>query len=741
MAPGTRHLQTRTGIAAAVARVHTRVLSAFRIPLAALALLVSALALPSATQAQPQSPATLMADQIYVDRAGRLIASGSVEVWQDSVRLTAQRVVYDSRRDHLQIDGPISVNDGPDILFLADSAELSPNLRAGILHSARIVLDRQLQISAASIVRDPSGINQLTSVVASSCPVCAADPTPLWEIRAARVTHDEATDQLLFERAQFRFAGVPIFYLPRLRLPGPAQDRSRGILPPNVNLDSDLGLSVGLPYFIPIGDTQDVTLTPMLSTDGLRGMGFRWRMARTNGGIEIGGQITRDNILPGELRGYAYVRALFALSNDFKLTTDLIGASDHSYLETYDITSAPRLTAHVTLERVRRDQMARARALAFYSMRAGDINDELPNAVAQAELDQRIGLGHTAIGGTLRLQMGAQAFRRESATDGVQGRDVSRAHLQLTWRRTEVLAGGILATGALDGRVDHVRVADDSAYPDPVTRRVGQAMIEFRWPWAMTTDSGARHVIEPVVQAIESRRRGGALPNDDHTMPELDEGSLFALTRYSGEDARDDGSRVNAGLRWTRHDPSGWTSEALVGRIWRRAAYDGFDPAHVQPLGRETSDWLLAGRLSHQDGYALSLRVLVAPDSTVSRAETRLDWAGRMSTISTAYLYLPDSPFENRTTPLSEWSVDVGRQFGNGWSSSVGWDYDVAQQLFATARAGLEFRNECLAFDMSFSRQFVTATNPTASTRFNMQIDLLGIGGRAPTEGGRSCRT
>lgn len=736
MAPKTRQLQTRAGIAAAILRVPVRGLSVLS---AALLALVAALLHPS--QGLAQAPATLMADQIYVDRAGRLIASGSVEIWQDSVRLTAQRVVFDDRRDHLQVDGPITLSDGPDILFLADSAELSPDLRAGIITSARIVLDRQLQITAASMVRDPSGINQLTSVVASSCPVCAADPTPLWEIRAARVTHDENTDQLRFERAQFRFAGVPIFYLPRLRLPGPGLDRSRGVLPPIVNLDSDLGLSVGLPYFIPLGDTQDVTVTPMLSTEGLGGLGFRWRMARPNGGIEIGGQITRDNILPGELRGYAYVRALFALSNDFRLSTDLIGASDRSYLETYDITDAPRLSAHVTLERVRRDQMVRARALAFYSMRAGDNNDQLPNAVAQAEWDQRIGLGHTALGGTLRLQMGAQAFRRESSASGASGRDVSRAHLQLTWRRTEVLAGGILATGALDGRVDHVRVADDLRYPVPVTRQAAQAMIEFRWPWAMTAASGARHVVEPIVQAIESRRGGGRLPNDDHTMPELDEGNLFALTRYSGEDAIDDGSRVNAGLRWTRHDPSGWTSEALIGRIWRRDAFNGFGPTHIQPLGRETSDWLLAGRLSHQDGYALSLRVLMAPDSTVSRAETSLAWSGRTTTISTGYLYSPDSPFENRTTPLSEWRVDVARRFASGWSSSLGWDYDVAQQLFATARAGLEFRNECLSVDLTFARHFVTATNPTASTRFNMQVDLLGIGGRAPSDSGRSCRT
>ncbi len=730
-----RHLQTGNGTATAALNLCARA----RRSVLALALSFGVVFSPSPSLAQ--STATLMADQVLVDAAGRLIASGSVEVWHGSVRLTATRVVFDQRRDFLIVDGPISITEGPDTIFLADSAQISPDLRAGLITSARVVLQQQLQMSAATIVRDPNGISQMTSVVASSCPVCAADPTPLWEIRAGRVTHNENTDQLHFEQAQFRFAGVPIFYLPRMRMPGPGLDRSRGVLRPVVDVGSDLGLSVGIPYFIPLGEAHDLTVTPMVSTERMVSLGFRWRTARQNGGIELGGQISSDQIRPGDIRGYAYMRALFALSNDFRLSANLLAASDRTYLETYDISDRSRLDADVTIERVRRDQMIRARALAFYSLRAADINARLPNAALQAEVDQRIGLDHTLIGGSLRVQLGAQAIQRRSTVVlGGEGRDVARAHAQLTWRRSAILSGGILATGALDGRIDHVRVGDDTAYPTPVTRQALQGLVEFRWPWASTTSSGARHVVEPILQVIGSRRSAGPLPNDDNTMPELDEGNLFTLARFSGEDARDDGSRINAGLRWTRFDPSGWSSEAMIGRIWRRDRYLGFAPTHVQPLGGDASDLLLAGRISHQSGVSGSLRVLIDTDSVVSRAETNLAWTRRATTVSTRYLYSPASLFEDRATALSEWSFDLARRHSNGWSSSVGWDYDVAQRLFATARAGLEFRNECLLFDLSFARHFVTSTNPTASTRFSMSIDLLGIGGRAPTINGRSCR-
>jgi len=709
--------------------------------IAAVSALCLAPPVPAAAQTQTQTlptAATLMADQIYVDGAGRLVAVGSVEVWQGSIRLTATRVVYDRRQNQLDVQGPIVINDGPDRMLLADAAQLSPDLRGGLIAGANVVLHQQMQIAAVRLQRS-DGVAQLDQVVASSCPVCAADPTPLWEIRAQGVTLDETAERMRFDRAQFRVGGVPILYLPTLHLPGPGATRVRGFLRPEITLDSDLGLAVGLPYFIPLGDSQDITLTPMLSSGGSATLGFRWRQARPGGGIEVGGQISHDSLTADDLRGYAYVRALFLLGDGWQLRADMTGVSDRTYLETYGITDEARLAGDITLERITRDSAARARALVFHSLRVGDVNDELPNAALQTEYDRRFGLEDTLVGGTLDLQMGAQAYERISSIDGVRGRDIARAHVQLTWRRSAVLAGGIVATAALDARADYVEVSDDSAYPVPVNRRAVQAMTEFRWPWATSTADGARHVIEPVVQVIGSQRNAAPLPNDDHTMPELDSGNLFALTRYSGEDAPDNGTRLNAGIRWTRSDASGWSTELLAGRIWREAALAGFNPAHDQPLGGVESHWLLAGRVSHGDGLSFDMRLLIDPANDLSRAETNLSWAGDRTEITTRYLFLPATAFEDRATTLSEWSLDLGRDFRNGWRGVMGWDYDVELSQFAAARAGIEFRNECLALDLSVTQRFVTATNPTSSTRYNIRFELLGIGGRAPSTLRRTC--
>lgn len=699
------------------------------------ACLAVALALFSPSPAPAQEVASLMADSVVLDRAGRLVASGSVEVWHGSVRLTARQVVYDRRSGQLSVTGPITLSDGPDRVLLADEAELSRDLREGLIRGARLVLDQQLQVAAAEVERRDGRHAQMNAVVASSCRVCAENPTPLWEIRSDQVTHDEEARTLHFRRAQFRIGGVPLLYVPHLRIPAPGNDRAAGMLAPRFQFSSDFGLGASLPYFMPLGASRDLTLAPILASRGMAGLSFRYRHAFASGGLALSGQITRDRLMPGSLRGYGHVQGHFALAREFRLDFDLLVPSDRSYLEVYDISSDSRLHGHATLERIRRDQAIRARMLGFYSLRREDANRQLPNLAMQAEWEERIGLQALPIGGELRLRFAGHAHHRQSSIDGDAGRDLARLNAEARWQNQSVLAGGLVLSGGVQGRVDHVRIGDDSRFPDPVTRYAIEGMADLRLPLAAVDSRGGRHLLEPITQLVVSRRNAAALPNDDHRMPELDGGNLFALTRYSGHDAPDDGTRLNAGLRWVRHAPEGWSIEALGGRIWRRGALDGFEPGHVQPLGETRSDWLIAGRLENAQGLAFDMRLLIDDNQRLSRGETNLHWQRSGTRFRTGYLYLPASAAEDRAEDLSEWSLDMGRSLGNGWTGRLGWEYDIARQSVSAARTGLEFRNECLSVDVSLSRRFATSTNIAPSTRFGLQVELLGIGSR-PGAGG-----
>ncbi|MFN3292467.1 MAG: LPS-assembly protein LptD, partial [Gemmobacter sp.] len=146
--------------------------------------------------ARAQEAATLVADRVQVVANRTLVAQGGVEVLHKGVRLRASRIAYDRVAGSLEIEGPLVLTDDAGTVLLASSAALSDDLREGILTSARVVLDRQLQIAANEVQRLGGRHTVMSRAVASSCRVCETRATPLWEIRARRVVHDQQERQI-----------------------------------------------------------------------------------------------------------------------------------------------------------------------------------------------------------------------------------------------------------------------------------------------------------------------------------------------------------------------------------------------------------------------------------------------------------------------------------------------------------------------------------------------------------------
>ena len=172
-----------------------------------------------------QAPAILVADNVFITPDRQLIAEGNVEAYQGTTRLKAQKITFDRETDTLIIDGPIRIDDGDNTTILANYAEMDRNLQNGLLRGARMVMDRRLQLASLQMTRVGGRYTQLYKTAVTSCRVCDDGRPPLWQIRARKITHDQAEQQLYFEDAQFRVLDVPIFYLPGMRLPDPTPGR------------------------------------------------------------------------------------------------------------------------------------------------------------------------------------------------------------------------------------------------------------------------------------------------------------------------------------------------------------------------------------------------------------------------------------------------------------------------------------------------------------------------------------
>ncbi|MCR9125182.1 MAG: LPS assembly protein LptD [Rhodobacteraceae bacterium] len=700
--------------------------------LAALAWLALAAAGPAqerpAETPEAPPPAVLIADRVSLSAARELIAEGNVTAYQGQTRLTARRISYDSATGLLDIEGPIRLTDGTDVTVLADAAALDRDLRNGLLAGARMVLDQQLQMAALQMSRTDGRYTQLYKTVVTSCRVCADGRAPLWQIRARRVIHDQQEKQLYFDDAQFRIGQVPVFWLPRLRLPDPTLKRATGFLIPSVRSTSRLGTGIKVPYFFRLGDHADLTLSPYLSSRTST-LDFRYRQAFRRGGIELTGAYTRDDLLADQPRGYLFGTGGFQLRNGFRLSFDIEWASDNAYLLDYGYEDQDRLATEVALTRVSRDKFTRAALIHYDSLRDGEIESRLPTVVGDVIRERRY--FPRLIGGELRLGMAAHAHYRSSDLDGV-GRDVLRATGEMAWLRSWTTAAGLRADWQVGVGIDIFEIGQDSAFADEVARLAPMTALTLRAPLTRVTRSGATEYLEPLLQIGWSDVTGDPVPTDESGRVEFDQGNLLSLSRFPADDAREHGPALAYGVNWSRYSPGGWHHALTVGQVLRRDPVAGFSIS--SGLSGSSSDILLAGQIQSDFGLDFSARSLFNDALDVSKAELRGTWSGDSASIGGTFVWLGADPAEGRASTVSELFLDGSYDLNRFWTASASWRYDVADTRPAAAGIGLAYRNECVEVDLSLNRRYTSSTSVEPSTDFGFTIALRGFGATNGTE-------
>ena len=694
-----------------------------------------------ADAAQQVAPATLVADSVEFD-AGKLVAEGNVEIYFDGRILRATRVTYLRAEDRVIVDGPLTLLDGPDTILVADFASLASDLRNSVLQGARLVLDQRLQIAASEIATDAEGrYTQLYQTVASSCQVCVGSPVPLWQIRARRIVHDKEKQQLYFEGARFEVVGVPIAWFPRLRLPDPTQERTTGLLTPRLTSDDLLGTGLSLPYFIELGPSRDLTLTPFITNTETRSLGFRYRQAFDNGDIEVNGALSSDMIRPGETRGYIFAEGNFSLPRDYRLTFNIEAVSDKDYLATYGIGQQDLLESSIAITRVDREDRFLAEVIAFNTLRDGENNRFQPTPVFTIERQRRV--PESFLGGQTVWTLQAHARNRDASTvpagmPANSARDTLRLSAGVDWKRSRIFDSGLVTTALGGLNLDAYNVQQDPFFPNTTfLRAVPYAGLELRLPMARAEAGGVRHVIEPIAQVILAPNDRRLTPNEDSLTPEFDEGNLFSPSRFAGRDQRELGNRLNIGVSYTRYDPSGWTVGATAGRIWRQDDLGQFRQG--TGLAGTASDWLLAFKADSGDGFQLMQRSLLSDGLEFSRSETILRWNGERHALETRYTWLEADAGAGRPTATSEWAVDASRDLGRDWTGRVNWRYDFITNDASSAGLGLTYLSDCLTVDFDVERRFTSTTTLQSSTSFGLGIELAGFGADDRRDRKRRC--
>ena len=685
------------------------------------------LALSSVT-ISAQQLTNLIADQIEINSDGVLVASGSVTVWQGDTKITANKISYEGTINSLEITGPIRLTDGTGTMILADQASLSQDLSQGLIKSARIILNKQVQIAAAQISRVNSRYTQAYKVAATSCYVCAGK-TPLWQIRAQRIVHDKLEKQLHFDNAQLRIMDLPVLFFPYLRLPDPSLKRASGFLVPQLTTSTTLGTAIRTPYFFKLGDHKDFTLTPILSSR-TNTLGFRYREAFQTGKLSLEGAVSRDNLSTDQNRGYLFGTANYELNRDYKLDVQVQTVSDPSYFFEYDVAKIDRLETKISFNRTKRYENSELRFSNYHSLRDSDSNATQPTLVAEGIYQQRI--VPSSIGGVLDLESSFLASYRYSDIDSdgdsdgyVDGYDTARLSLVANWKRNYSFQNGSIVD--LESQVETSQyVVRQHKNVDPnITRISTAAAVGLRWPLSRRLKDGGMQRIEPHVQLVGMNSHSEKIPNQDSTRVEFDEGNLYRLNRGPGFDQIETGARINIGVsgynQYKTKTKIGWE----VGRVYRGNAFEKFSKA--SGLSGSVSDWLVAGAIETPSGIELVARALLKDLGYIKKAEARMAWKNPTHKIAATYVGLSADTLEGRATPLSSLALNWQYRFAPDWQSASDFQFNATNGKLSKLNFGLKYANECVDVNFSASRHFSTSTTFSNKTEFGLSVELSGF--------------
>ncbi len=695
------------------------------LPLIAL-LLAAAPGIAPQVAAQTRLPAALSADRIVFTTGYRTLnASGNVVVHFGKIRLTARSIRYDAQSDRILAEGPLRLEDGDNIAILADYADLSSDLRQGLIKSARMMLSDQMQISAVEINRSGGRYNQLIKVAASSCIVSVANPSPLWQIRASRVIQDDEKRRIYFEHARLQIGNIPIAYLPRLRVPDPRVKRASGFLVPGISGTGHLGTGVLVPYFHTLGDYADITLTPGVYSSGNVSLGLRYRQRYHNGALEVFGSIARDPISPDLWRGHAFVTANLRFANAYRFDAEINLASDWTYLGNHGIGSDTKLDSFVSLSRTSRKRNFQAKLSGFQSLSSGISGTTIPFLVA--DVQQRLRWQPGALGGQIGLSLDMMGYYRSSNTD-IVGRDGIRISAVADWKRNWISQQGLILTTTAQVHADGYRMYQDSGNPAAFSRITPITAAALRFPLSRQTDR-ATEVFEPQVQLVWTPSNAAAIPNQDSQLVDFESTNLFAVDRFPGSDLYERGLRANIGFTYARHSDNGLNIDAVFGKVIRLNDLGQFTVP--SGLSGTASSYVLGGQITLPRTFRITHRMVFDDQFTVTRNETQLGIKANRFSINSSYVWLLQNAAGNTAANRAELTVDSTLNLGNNWQTGLSWRYDLATASASSAGLALTYRNECIKLDLSLSQEFASSSIVAPTTSLGLRVTLEGLGGRA----------
>ena len=601
----------------------------------------------------------------------RVSAVGNVQLFYNGTSVEADRVIYDQKTKRLHAEGNIRMTDADGKITYAEIMDLSDDYRDGFVDSLRVDTADQTRMAATRADRSSGNYTVFENGVYTACAPCKDDPKkpPLWQVKGARIIHDQQEKMLYFETAQLEFFGVPLAYMPYFSTPDPTVKRKTGFLMPGFTSYTAFGYGVEVPFYWAIAPDMDATFSPRITSKQgvLFQTEFRQRLMDGAYQVRVYGidQLNPSNFAgqPGDrqFRGGVETKGQFALNDKWVWGWDGVVLSDYYFMSDYRL-SAYRdplgsflnlptdALSQLYLTGVGNRSFFDARTMYWLSFSGNQ--QQVP--VVYPVIDYSNVLNYPVFGGEFSYKTNFVNLTRNDAVfdpittlantnslctttsadplartpsqcllRGFPG-TYTRLTAEAQWRKSFTDPFGeiwtpfaILRADAINSDVsnqpgvsNYLPVGDTQAF-----RLMPTVGLEYRYPFINVQPWGST-TIEPIAQIIirPNETYAGKLPNEDAQSMVFDTSNLFNVDKFSGYDRVEGGGRANVGVQATTQFDKGGAVKVLFGQSYQLfgmnsyAVQDSINTGLDSGLDKPRSDYVASVAYSPNSTYTFSVR-------------------------------------------------------------------------------------------------------------------------------------
>jgi len=267
------------------------------------------------------------------DDGETVILRGNVLVEDGQNLLIADRVTLNTANGRAEASGNVVLDRGEEQVIYSDALLLDQPSLSLLLSNLSTRLGDEAVLAAAKA----STGGKTTTLDFMAYTACEApcviddyldrDPLP-WSLKARQAVLDEETGLLNMRGVRLEIFDVPVFVAPRLKLPSPSVKRRTGFLAPVGGFKSGDGLWGGIPLFVTLGPSADLTVMPAVYSSGLVRLDLENRLNTGALDAELKGTLDAKG------RGGLMIEAEQQLSDvyDISLNLDWVGEWDQGTL-------------------------------------------------------------------------------------------------------------------------------------------------------------------------------------------------------------------------------------------------------------------------------------------------------------------------------------------------------------------------------------------------------------------------